>query len=54
MVVGRLRTTIRDAKRLANIVGVLVRHGFGEVVESTGLGKLLGSGKAGESNWGRF
>ncbi|MHC4103234.1 MAG: ABC1 kinase family protein, partial [Planctomycetota bacterium] len=46
---GRLRTTIRDAKRLANIVGVLVRHGFGEVVESTGLGKLLGAKAASEA-----
>ena len=49
MVVGRLRTTIRDAKRLAHIVGVLVRHGFGEIVDSTGLSKLLGSRKAREA-----
>ena len=49
MVVGRLRTTIRDAKRLALIVGVLVRHGFGEIVDSTGLSKLLGSRKAREA-----
>lgn len=49
MVVRRLRTTIRDAKRVAHIVGVLVRHGFGEIVDSTGLSRLLGSKTASEA-----
>ena len=40
MNVGRLRTTIRDAKRVAHILSVLVRHGFGEIVDSTGLGSV--------------
>jgi len=37
-----LLTTVRDLERLRQIVGVLVRHGFGEVVQRTGLGSLVG------------
>jgi len=33
--------TVKDLGRLRQIVGVLTRHGFGEVVERTGLGSLL-------------
>jgi ubiquinone biosynthesis protein len=34
-------TTVRDLERLRQIVLVLVRHGFGEVVQRTGLGALV-------------
>lgn len=34
--------TVRDLERLRQIVLVLVRHGFGEVVQRTGLGSLVG------------
>jgi ubiquinone biosynthesis protein len=37
--------TVRDLERLRQIVGVLAGHGFGEVVNRTGLGALL-PGKA--------
>ncbi|MCA9578332.1 MAG: AarF/UbiB family protein [Polyangiales bacterium] len=33
--------TVRDLERLRQIVSVLARHGFGEVVQRTGLGSLL-------------
>ena len=33
-------STVRDIDRLRQIVGVLVRHGFGEIVQRTGLGRL--------------
>ncbi len=33
--------TVRDLERLRQIVGVLARHGFGELVNRTGLGSLL-------------
>src|SRR5688500_12070293 len=36
--------TARDLGRLREIAGVLVRHGFGELVERTGLGTLAGWG----------
>lgn len=42
-----LLNTVRDLDRLRQIVGVLARHGFGEVVQRTGLGSLLaGRGEA--------
>ena len=34
--------TVRDLDRLRQIVTVLVRHGFGEVVKRTGLSSLMG------------
>ena len=36
-----LLTTVRDLERLRQIVAVLGRHGFGEVVTRTGLSSLL-------------
>ncbi|MCZ7677889.1 MAG: hypothetical protein M5U28_03550 [Sandaracinaceae bacterium] len=33
--------TVRDLGRLRQIVQVLIRHGFGEVVQRTGLGSLV-------------
>lgn len=36
-----LLTTVRDLERLRQIVAVLARHGFGEVVTRTELGSLL-------------
>ncbi len=38
-----LLNTVRDLDRLRQIVAVLGRHGFGEVIERTGLSSLLGS-----------
>ena len=40
--------TVRDLERLRQIVLVLVRHGFGEVVQRTGLGSLVGKSAATE------
>jgi len=40
--------TVRDLERLRQIVGVLGRHGFGEVVQRTGLSSLLGAGAGSE------
>lgn len=40
-----LLTTVRDLERLRQIVGVLVRHGFGELVQRLGWASLL-PGKA--------
>lgn len=34
-------STVRDLERLRQIVGVLTRHGFGEVMQRSGLGALL-------------
>lgn len=34
-------STVRDLERLRQIVGVLTRHGFGEVMQRSGLGSLL-------------
>lgn len=39
-----LLDTVRDLGRLRQIVQVLIRHGFGEIVQRTGLGSLV-SGK---------
>lgn len=36
-----LLNTVKDLDRLRQIVGVLVRHGFGEMVNRTGLGSLV-------------
>ncbi len=36
-----LLSTVRDLDRLRQIIGVLVRHGFGEVVGRTALGPLV-------------
>ena len=36
-----LLSAVRDLERLRQIVAVLVRHGFGEVVSRTGLGSLV-------------
>ncbi|MFK7986927.1 MAG: ABC1 kinase family protein [Sandaracinaceae bacterium] len=43
-----LLDTVRDLDRLRQIVQVLIRHGFGEVVQRTGLGTLV-SGKTSSS-----
>lgn len=39
--VPSLLNTVRDLDRLRQIVTVLARHGFGEVVQRTGLGSLV-------------
>lgn len=39
-----LISTVRDIERLRQIVLVLIRHGFGEVVERAGLGRVLRRG----------
>jgi ubiquinone biosynthesis protein len=39
-----LLTAVRDLERLRQIVGVLVRHGFGELVQRAGWGAQLGVG----------
>ena len=49
-----LLTTVRDLERLRQIVGVLVRHGFGEVVQRTGWGSLLPGKPAKHSTEGRL
>ncbi|MGF1467494.1 MAG: ABC1 kinase family protein [Sandaracinaceae bacterium] len=46
-----LLDTVRDLGRLRQIVQVLIRHGFGEVVQRIGLGSL-GSGRAEEEQDG--
>jgi ubiquinone biosynthesis protein len=43
-------TAVRDLERLRQIVGVLVRHGFGELVQRTGWGAQLGIGKRAEES----
>jgi ubiquinone biosynthesis protein len=43
-----LVSTVRDIERLRQILVVLGRHGFGEIVERTGLGKLAPSSGAGK------
>jgi len=40
-----IMTAVRDLERLRQIVAVLVRHGFGELVQRTGWGAQLGIGK---------
>ena len=42
-------TTVRDLERLRQIAGVLAVHGFGEVVERTGLSTLIPGRKRGDS-----
>jgi len=44
-----LLDTVRDLGRLREIAGVLARHGFGELLQRTGLGSLV-SGKRAESS----
>src|ERR1700712_5740633 len=39
-----LLTAVRDLERLRQIAGVLVRHGFGELVQRAGWGAQLGVG----------
>ena len=41
-----LVSTVRDIDRLRQILVVLARHGFGEVVQRTGLGRLVRPGAA--------
>lgn len=43
-----LLTTVRDLERLRQIAGVLAVHGFGEVVERTGLSTLIPGRKRGD------
>jgi ubiquinone biosynthesis protein len=38
-------TAVRDLERLRQIAGVLARHGFGELLQRTGLSAQLGVGK---------
>ena len=42
---GSILTTVRDLERLRQIAGVLAVHGFGEVVDRTGLGTLVSGRK---------
>jgi ubiquinone biosynthesis protein len=44
-----LLDTVRDLGRLREIAGVLARHGFGELLQRTGLGSLV-AGKRAESS----
>src|SRR5689334_15005806 len=43
-------TAVRDLERLRQIVAVLVRHGFGELVQRTGWGAQLGIGRKDQEN----
>jgi ubiquinone biosynthesis protein len=43
-------TAVRDLERLRQIAGVLARHGFGELVQRTGLSAQLGPGKRPEDD----
>jgi ubiquinone biosynthesis protein len=43
-----LLTTVRDLERLRQIAGVLAVHGFGEVVDRTGLSTLIPGRKRGD------
>ncbi len=43
---GRIQSTIRNTKRLAEILTVLMRHGFGGFVGETGLDRLLDKGRS--------
>jgi ubiquinone biosynthesis protein len=47
--VPSLLTTVRDLERLRQIAGVLVVHGFGEVVDRTGLSSLVPGRKGGDA-----
>lgn len=44
-----LLTTVRDLERLRQIAGVLAVHGFGEVVDRTGLSTLIPGRKHGDA-----
>lgn len=44
-----LLTTVRDLERLRQIAGVLAVHGFGEVVDRTGLSTLIPGRKRGDA-----
>ena len=46
-------TAVRDLERLRQIVAVLVRHGFGELVQRAGWGAQLGIGKKTEEDESR-
>ncbi len=48
-----LLNTVKDLDRLRRIVSVLVRHGFGEIVQRTGLGSLVPKSRKSESGVGR-
>jgi ubiquinone biosynthesis protein len=48
-----LLDTVRDLGRLRQIVQVLIRHGFGEVVQRTGLGSLVSGKPSAESDAGK-
>ena len=45
-----LVSTVRDIDRLRQIILVLGRHGFGEVVQRTGLGRLVRRGEGGPAS----
>ena len=47
--VASLLTAVRDLGRLREIVAVLTRHGFGEVLSRMGLGNLAPSSKEGDT-----
>src|SRR5262245_47467584 len=40
-----IMSAVRDLERLRQIAGVLARHGFGELLQRTGLSAQLGLGK---------
>ncbi len=46
VVVGRIQSTIRNTKRFAEILTVLMKHGFGGFVGETGLDRLLDKGRS--------
>ena len=50
MAAPTLLSTVRDLDRLRQIVGVLVRHGFGEVIGRTALGSLVAGKSEAEKN----
>ncbi len=50
MAAPTLLSTVRDLDRLRQIVGVLVRHGFGEVIGRTALGSLVSGKSEAEKN----
>ena len=43
---GRIQSTIRNTRRFAEILTVLMRHGFGGFVGETGLDRLLEKGRS--------
>ena len=43
---GRIQSTIRNTRRFAEIVTVLMRHGFGGFVGETGLDRLVEKGRS--------